>query len=265
MPIELQVEKPTDAAFETDVEYVELASERMRVAYGIVRNHLRATFDRAKKRYDSRVKTAKFAEGQFVWHYIPRNRKGFNKKWELNNRGPFRIMKKLNDVNYIIQKSPRARPTIVHIDRLTPYYGNSPAIWKAETTNRAITDVHSDVTVATDKTSTAAAQRATVNKRPTEQCASEAADVNTPADTLGQHIESYTHRANIKSSDTPVPAAAAHTSERLRRRARETRVRSDILTDGAELPTNQNAASALAPRRQARAPRWLENYVRCVS
>ena len=49
MPFELQMEKPTEAAFETDDEYVALASERMRVAYDVVRSHLRATFDKAKK------------------------------------------------------------------------------------------------------------------------------------------------------------------------------------------------------------------------
>jgi len=39
---ELQIEKPTEATFETDDEYVALASERMCAAYDIVRSHLRA-------------------------------------------------------------------------------------------------------------------------------------------------------------------------------------------------------------------------------
>jgi len=81
-------------------------------------------------RYDDRVKTARFEEGQLVWYYSPRRRKGMCRKWECSNVGGFRVMKKLNDVNYIIQKSPRTKPIIVHIDRLTPYRGDIPAVWQ---------------------------------------------------------------------------------------------------------------------------------------
>ena len=135
MPIELQLNKPSAAAVETEDQYVTLASERMRSAYDIVRSHLHAAFEKAKARYDSRVKAAKFEEGQFVWHYVPRSRKGLVRKWECNNRGPFRIVKRLNDVNYIIQKSPRGQRLIVHIDRLSPYCGNVPSAWQSAGVN----------------------------------------------------------------------------------------------------------------------------------
>jgi len=80
MPIELQIKRPTEAAFQTDDKYVSLAGERMRTAYEIVREQLRATFNQAKRRYDNRVKTATFQEGQFVWYYIPRTRKRHEQK-----------------------------------------------------------------------------------------------------------------------------------------------------------------------------------------
>ena len=130
MPIELQIAKSTAAAIESQDEYVELASQRMREAYDIVRSQLKTSFDRAKKRYDCRVKTASFKEGQFVWYYIPRNRRGYNRKWELNNRGPYRVMKKLNDVNFIIQRTQKTKPIVAHIDRLSLYYGQTPAEWE---------------------------------------------------------------------------------------------------------------------------------------
>jgi len=43
----------------------------MRQAYTIVREQLQVGFERAKRRYDERVKSIKFCEGQFVWHFIP--------------------------------------------------------------------------------------------------------------------------------------------------------------------------------------------------
>lgn len=49
MPIELQIEQPTEAAFQSQDDYVETTSERMRAAYAIVRDHLGASFSRAKK------------------------------------------------------------------------------------------------------------------------------------------------------------------------------------------------------------------------
>ena len=73
-----------------------------------------------------------------MWYYIPRNRKGLNKKWELCNRGPFKITRIINDVNYVIQKTPRAKPVIAHVDRLTLHTGEIPACWKNGTADQDI-------------------------------------------------------------------------------------------------------------------------------
>ena len=91
----------------------------MRQAYAVVRESLKANFDRSKKRYDARVKSAQFKVGDLVYYYVPRKHIGKNRKWALDNRGPFTVIPKINDVNYVIQKSPTANRLIVHIDRLT--------------------------------------------------------------------------------------------------------------------------------------------------
>ena len=122
VPLELLIEKPTAAAAQSTDEYVQQTAERMRQAYTVVREALKANFERSKKRYDARVKTAQFKVGDFVYYYVPRKHVGKNRKWALDNRGPFRVQRKLNDVNYAIQKSPTSNPIIVHIDRLTRYH-----------------------------------------------------------------------------------------------------------------------------------------------
>ena len=33
-------------------------------------------------------------------------------------------MRKLNGTNYVVQKSPRSQPVIIHADRLKPYFGS---------------------------------------------------------------------------------------------------------------------------------------------
>jgi len=76
VPVELLIGTPTEAAYETEDTYVTAASERMRLAYALVREQLQAGFDKVKKRYDERVKSTKFSVGQFVWHFIQRMQKG---------------------------------------------------------------------------------------------------------------------------------------------------------------------------------------------
>jgi len=47
------------------------ASERRRMAFQVVRKQLQTNFEQAKRRYDERVRSTKFREGEFVWHFIP--------------------------------------------------------------------------------------------------------------------------------------------------------------------------------------------------
>jgi hypothetical protein len=44
--------------------------------------------------------------------------------------GPYRIVRQLNFLKYSIQKSPNAKPFVVHIDRLKKYEGDTPESWR---------------------------------------------------------------------------------------------------------------------------------------
>jgi len=39
-------------------------------------------------------------------------------------------MKRINLVNYVIQRSPHTEPFVAHLDRLTAYAGEIPACWR---------------------------------------------------------------------------------------------------------------------------------------
>jgi len=81
VPIELLIGTPSEAAYESEDTYVTAASERTRQAYAFVREQLQAGFDKAKKRYDSHVKTTRFAVGDFVWYFVglPRIHQSLNR------------------------------------------------------------------------------------------------------------------------------------------------------------------------------------------
>ena len=72
VPLELLIGTPSEAAYESEDTYVTAASERMRLAYSLVREQLRASFDRAKNRYDEWVRTTRFTVGDCVaFHTTP--------------------------------------------------------------------------------------------------------------------------------------------------------------------------------------------------
>jgi len=129
-PIELLYNLSLEMQYKNEDAYVSEASEQMRKAFQVVRKQLKANFERAKSCYDERVKSTKFREGEFVWHFIPRSKKGMNKKWMMTNKGPYRIIKHVNDVNFLVQKLPTSGMEIVHIDRLTRFHGTVPKPWK---------------------------------------------------------------------------------------------------------------------------------------
>jgi len=129
-PLELAIETPTEAAVRSDSEFVEETSQKMRQAHNIVREFIKTGFDRAKRRYDARVKAVQFKEGHFVWYFIPKVVKSKKSRWNLGNKGPYRAMKRINLVNYVIQRSPRTEPFVAHVDRLTSYASEIPACWR---------------------------------------------------------------------------------------------------------------------------------------
>ncbi|GBL98624.1 hypothetical protein AVEN_139300-1 [Araneus ventricosus] len=77
--------------------------------------------ERMKIRYDSRATDHHFKEGDLVWMYNPKRRRGLSLKLQQNWEGPYTVVKKLNDVVYRVQRSPNAKPKVIHINRLAPY------------------------------------------------------------------------------------------------------------------------------------------------
>ena len=119
----------SEPAFQDTEEYSEKVRERMRKAYQIVSDQLRVTFDRAKRRYDQRVRAVHFPLNSYVWFFCPRLTAGRGRKFRKLTDGPYRIVRILNDVNYVIQKVPGARLQICHVDRLIRYEGEIPPVW----------------------------------------------------------------------------------------------------------------------------------------
>jgi len=93
----------------------------MAEAYAIVRNHAGRCAEAMKNNYDAAVKPAEFQADDLVWYFCPRSRPGTSPKWTRFYSGPYRVVRRVNDVNYVIQLTPRSRQIVVHVNKLKKY------------------------------------------------------------------------------------------------------------------------------------------------
>lgn len=111
-------------------EFVIERAEHMRAAYQLARLNLGKAAERQKKYYDLRVRPKEYQEGDWVWVFQPRRQKGLSPKWHNFFTGPFRIIQYLGPVNLKVQKSPRSKPLVVHVDKVKKCYTPPPEEWR---------------------------------------------------------------------------------------------------------------------------------------
>ena len=110
-------------------DFVQKVKEDAEACYELARKNLQVNAERRKKTYDVRVKKANFALGDWVWYYYPRRYTRKSPKWQKMYDGPFLIIRVIEPVNYMIQRSPRARKIVVHVDKLKKCFGETTTSW----------------------------------------------------------------------------------------------------------------------------------------
>jgi hypothetical protein len=129
-PFDVIAAKPLPESELNIDSYVADLRDTMENAYRIVRNNTHVAARQRKKIYDSKIKRAEFAAGNFVWVYHPRAWKGRSPKWTNYYSGPFRVERRMNAVMYVVKRSPSGKPTVVHVDKLKPFHGEVSNQWK---------------------------------------------------------------------------------------------------------------------------------------
>ena len=87
-----------------------------------VRINMKGKQRRQKVNYDLRQSGKPYQENDLVWLFTPQKKKGLAPKLQRFWVGPYKIVKKLSDANYIIQREGSLVKKIVHFNRLKMYY-----------------------------------------------------------------------------------------------------------------------------------------------
>ncbi|GBO31697.1 hypothetical protein AVEN_36944-1 [Araneus ventricosus] len=120
LPCDILFGRPSDMPSSPN-EYLNNLEARLESVHAFTRERIKLASERMKTRYDSGATGHHFKEGDQVWMYNPKRRRGLSPKLQQNWEGPYTIVKKLNDVIYRVQRSPNVKPRVIHINRLTPY------------------------------------------------------------------------------------------------------------------------------------------------
>lgn len=106
-------------------DYVDKLREMLREIHSTMRDNGLAASERMKTRYDRNANHSGFSEGTLVWLHNPVRRKGKSPKLQRRWEGPYKVVTRINDVTYRIQRQPRGALKIVHVDRLARYHGSN--------------------------------------------------------------------------------------------------------------------------------------------
>ena len=110
-------------------EFVQKVRRDTEAAYELARKQLLVAAERRKVSYDARVKKVDFNVGEWVWYYYPRRFLKRSPKWQKLYTGPYLIVRAIQPVNFVLQRSPRSKPFVVHADKLKKCLGPTPRSW----------------------------------------------------------------------------------------------------------------------------------------
>ena len=99
--------------------FVQKSQKLLQQAFDQVRKHLSAGHQRQKDIYDKRIHGEPYKEGDTVWLLDTVVEKGQSKKFHHPWKGPYRVLKKISDCDYLIESvADKHTQTIVHFNRL---------------------------------------------------------------------------------------------------------------------------------------------------
>ena len=117
-PLDIMYDVPSAIKPMPRNEWVWQLQERLENAHKIVRTNTQQAMIRQKHYHDKKLNWAQFNENDEVYVYFPRTKSGQSPKFTSYWRGPFRIIKKMSDVTYMVNCGIRGSNQVIHVDRM---------------------------------------------------------------------------------------------------------------------------------------------------
>ncbi|XP_061189572.1 uncharacterized protein K02A2.6-like [Saccostrea echinata] len=139
LPLEAVVGKPpsqTDDGIEPN-EYIDELQRTLIDVHALAREHLKKSTEYNKRHYDQKAKKQLLERGQPVWLYDDTRKVGVCPKLTSKWKGPYLITKRIDDLNYLVQRTLRKPAKVYHVDRLMPYKGKTLPNWFKKILNKA--------------------------------------------------------------------------------------------------------------------------------
>ena len=129
LPVDMTLGRPIREDRLCATEHAYQLEEKLLEIHDFARKHLNISSESMKRRYDVKIHKVPYQVNDAVWYYYPKRKVGFNVKLQRPWKGPYRVVERLNDVLFRIQSGPKAKPIVVHHDKLKPYLGEDKPDW----------------------------------------------------------------------------------------------------------------------------------------
>ena len=118
LPMDVSLLPPADPA-SSIAEHRRRIVKQIELAQQIAKENIMRTQQKMKAYYDKHASEPDFIEGQKVWIFTPKTKKGLSKKLLHNFHGPYRAVDKLSPVHYRLRTcSNKPVTSIVHANRM---------------------------------------------------------------------------------------------------------------------------------------------------
>lgn len=225
---------------DSHLPWIETLHQRFRDTYETVLKTTLRSHRTQKAVFDRKAKLYQFAEGDRVWLYDPKRRRGRTPKLDAERwTGPFVIQRKLSGAVYHIKRNNTDKGRVVNIDRLAPYVVRDEQRFP-DAEERAVNDTERQLEAAIDV-------------EPEDHTAPNIAEQTEDA------VETYAHyRRQYVPED--VTEQSVSDGQAMDYDDSSTGGLAQAAVTQSLTPPTQSALTVRA-RRQARTPAWLGDFV----
>ena len=112
-------------------DFVDALRQNLQKAHDTVRKYLKSHTERQIERTDPKINLHRYKTGDLVW-CIQAPVAGLAPKLQRTYQGPYLVIKRFNDNDYLIQKNKQGKLVVLNHDHLKPYEGEKQLKWASQ-------------------------------------------------------------------------------------------------------------------------------------